>query len=262
MSLFLDNDQATEINPAALPLYAGLTIGQPDTPSALVIVERVPTDAYYVRLIRRVLDKQNVEIVAGLAALFKDEKYRNVALAVDRTTAGAPFVEYLRAQLPQMAGVVAVNLTGGTTMTGSTEFMTVNLPKYILIQTGKLVLDRQRLKNLGSFKENGARLKAELQSYQVRAGTAAEGVYAGDQRQGVHDDLVFALCLALWLGENMGVAGVEGPVAYTVPDIRAAERWVAQDIKPPADRWDALRDLGYDRHGTHPEDDDALGGWQ
>jgi hypothetical protein len=61
-----------------------------------------------------------------------------------------------------MAGIVAVNLTGGTAMTGSSEFMTVNLPKYMLIQTGKLVLDRQRLKNLSAFKENGPTLKAEL----------------------------------------------------------------------------------------------------
>jgi hypothetical protein len=64
------------------------------------------------------------------------------------------------------------------------------------------------------------------------------------------------------LGENMGEASVEGSVAYTVPDIRAAERRVAEDIKPPADRWEAMRDLGYDRHGAHPEDDDVLGGWR
>jgi hypothetical protein len=243
-------------------LYAGLAVGHPGTHTALVLVEYVPvTDSYYLCQLRRTLDKSHTELVAGLISLFSHRNYSNVSLAVDRTVAGAPFMEYLRRELPPMAAIVGVNITGGVAVTGmSSEPMTVNLPKLQLIQTGKLVLDRLRLKNLVAFKEDGQRLQSELAAFQVRPGTHADGVYAGDQRQGVFDDTVFGLCLALWLGENSTPPDTSGPMAYTSQNIRAAERAGWGEAMRPTDRWGALRDLGYGADGSHPQDDDGLFG--
>jgi hypothetical protein len=50
-----------------------------------------------------------------------------------------------------------------------------------------------------------ATLISELQSYQVKIDpVTAHDSYAA-WREGVHDDLVFAVCLASWMGENRRV---------------------------------------------------------
>jgi hypothetical protein len=55
-------------------------------------------------------------------------------------------------------------------------------------------------------------LVQELDNFKVRITPAANEVF-GDWREGQHDDLVFALALAAWVGEN-SPDEYTGPVVY------------------------------------------------
>jgi hypothetical protein len=223
-------------------LFAGLDEGQAVDFTALAVVERFfPSDSYYLRMLRRVRDKPYPEIVAGLAAQFSEKKFSNAALAVDRTGVGRPFLDYLRQELPPMKVILGVTITGGHNTTVG-EPLSVNLPKHVLIQTGKLVLEQRRLRNLASFSELGDILQRELQGYQVRITAHANEVYEGDLRQRPNDDCVFALCLALWLAENLNTSNtVDGPLVYTSQDLRDAERsaLLPDVLQQPTGRWPA-----------------------
>jgi hypothetical protein len=83
----------------------------------------------------------------------------------------------------------------------------------------------------------------ELENFRVRITPAVNEVF-GDWREGEHDDLVFALALAAWVGENWP-EDYTGPVCYN--------DWASRPEDPPgrADRvhplWRHLReDLGID----------------
>jgi hypothetical protein len=248
-------------------LFAGLDVGQRVDFTALAVVEHFPASGiYFLRFLRRVRDKPYPEIVSGLAAQFSSRGFQNIALAVDRTGPGRPFLDYLRQELPPMRAILGVTITGGHNVTGGDQLLSVNLPKNVLIQTGKLILEQRRLKNLAAFPE-GDILQRELQAYQVKISAHGHEVYEGDLRQGPNDDLVFALCLSLWLAENLTDQNtVDGPLVLNDQDSRSAAHTVlpellrhahgADDIQPPKDKWSALRDLGYGADGSHPDDRD------
>jgi hypothetical protein len=65
-------------------------------------------------------------------------------------------------------------------------------------------------------------LVKELLTFRVRITLSANETYAGDWREGQHDDLVLALCLACWMAENDGDTSDWKPT------------FTAEDFKTPA----------------------------
>jgi len=77
----------------------------------------------------------------------------------------------------------------------------IGVPKRDLIAAAQVLLQDNRLKIAENMPDT-ATLTRELQNYHVKIDpVTAHDSYAA-WREGVHDDLVFAVSLAVWLGEN------------------------------------------------------------
>ena len=77
------------------------------------------------------------------------------------------------------------------------------MPKRDLVATLAVAMQQGRLKVAAVLPE-AALLQEELQNFQVKMSVAGHDTYgAGDDwREGVNDDLVLAVGLALWVGEQ------------------------------------------------------------
>jgi hypothetical protein len=62
-------------------------------------------------------------------------------------------------------------------------------------------MQSKRLQVAGAMPDTTA-LTTELQNYQVKIDPLAARDSYSARREGVHDDLVFAVALACWMGEN------------------------------------------------------------
>ena len=107
-------------------------------------------------------------------------------VVADASGVGMPVVEMLRAA-DLKATVVPVVITGAETANRTGDVWRV--PRHELLARLRLELERGRLKVPRAWPES-ALLEAELKA--VRAGRSAPGL------GGAHDDLVFALALAVW----------------------------------------------------------------
>src|SRR5581483_810906 len=84
---------------------------------------------------------------------------------------------------------------------GSWDGDMIGVPKRDLIAAAQVLLQDNRLKIAENMPDTST-LTRELQNYHVKIDPlTAHDSYAA-WREGVHDDLVFAVSLAVWLGEN------------------------------------------------------------
>jgi hypothetical protein len=84
----------------------------------------------------------------------------------------------------------------------------VHVPKKDLVACAQVLLQARRLRVARELPLADV-LVRELENFRVRITPAANEAF-GDWREGQHDDLVFALALAAWVGEN-------SPEEYTGP---------------------------------------------
>lgn len=127
----------------------------------------------------------------------------SVALVVDQTGVGAPVVDLLRA-----AGLapVAVTIHGGDRVTR--EGRDVRVPKRDLAAAVAVALQTGRLK-IAPALPLAETLRHELEHFKVALSAAGHDRYGAGAdalswREQPHDDLVLAVALALWHGENRG----------------------------------------------------------
>jgi hypothetical protein len=197
-----------------LSYFVGLDLGQSTDYTALAVAEqhrdrrelrsgekRVPT-TYDIRHLQRFkLGTAYPDIVAEVAAMLRTEPLAGArcCLVADATGVGAPVMDLLRrANLP--ASVVGVTITGGDVVTGIRSDLRV--PKRDLVSCTKVLLQAERLR-FAELPDTPILVK-ELLSFKVKIDPrTAHDSYAA-WREGVHDDLVLALCLACWYGEKMG----------------------------------------------------------
>jgi hypothetical protein len=184
---------------------AGLDLGQAADYTALIIAEQVrdedaPT-RYDVRHIQRYrLHTPYPEIVAAVAAtLGRPELARQFQLIVDGTGVGRAVVDLFRAEHTLQGLMVPISITAGAVVTLQDDGW-VNVPKKDLVATTPVLLQQQRLRFARGLPET-ALLTSELQTFQVRMTASANETFAA--REGQHDDLVLALALLCWYGENM-----------------------------------------------------------
>jgi hypothetical protein len=132
----------------------------------------------------------------------------NWELAVDATGVGAAVTAQLRAEGLWFKSVV---ITGGDEEVRDGD--SYKVPKKDLIARPQVLLQEgnRRLKIAPSLPEAGA-LVEELLNYRFKITGAGNDTY-GTWREGQHDDLVLALCLAVWAAE-----GRSAPVTPSLVD--------------------------------------------
>ena len=145
-------------------------------------LERVPIGTPYPDVVRRVVDITRSPRLTG-----------PVHLAVDNTGVGVAVVDMLRAAQPK-AVLLPVTITAGDTENSCHGAHRV--PKRNLI-VGLQVLLQQGGLRIAADLQDAPTLLAELMAMQVKI-TAAGNEQLGAWREGTHDDLVFAVALAIW----------------------------------------------------------------
>ena len=176
--------------------HVGLDLGQASDYTAIAIVEKAGEHgdtgaALNVRHLQRyplgTTYPAIVEAVAGIVAVLPDR----AVLAVDATGVGRPVVDLLRA-----AGLrpIAVTVTGGDTATN--EGMNWRIPKRELVTGVQLALQQGRLRIARALPEAETLIR-ELNNYKVTISETGHDSY-GAWRESDHDDLVFAVGLAVW----------------------------------------------------------------
>ena len=147
-------------------------------------LERLPLRTPYTEVARR------VKVLMDTPPL-RD----NTELAVDATGVGAAVTDQLRVEGLWFKSVV---ITGGERE--AREGSTYRVPKRDLIAAAQILLQDRRLKIAPALSE-AKTLIDELLNYRYRLSEAGNDTY-GAWREGQHDDLVLALCLAVWAGER------------------------------------------------------------
>ena len=189
---------------------AGLDLGQVSDPSALAILERPrirsvadPKPVYSVRYLHRFpLGTSYPAIVTGVREILTRpplDKHA-VFLAADATGCGRPVCDLLR---PIFPGFAAISITGGEQASaGPAGF---NVPKRELAGIVQVLLQTRRLLIAQGLPE-AHQLKHELQSFKVKINVSTGNESFEAWREKDHDDLVLAVAIGAWLGEQIAVA--------------------------------------------------------
>jgi hypothetical protein len=219
--------------------YLGLDLGQTNDYTALVVIERVShrpldpmgalrtaspeyrkkfeiPDTYEVRHAERMLLHTTYpQIVANVVKFLRiPELVRSrVALAVDATGVGRPVFELFEQEvyasdLPRKPDLLPVMITAGNSETEPNGMYGV--PKRELIHRAVKYMQKEELL-IAKELEHTQILTDELQNFRLKINIATgHDTYEG-WREKDHDDLVLALCIALWAAEG----GDQG--AFTIP---------------------------------------------
>jgi hypothetical protein len=228
-------------DPRPPELFVGLDLGQVNDPTALALLHRQPDATLHLRVLDRALGKKYPQTVREVAAWMKTTEMAGAVLAADMTGVGRPVVEALWEALPGRA-VLGVTVTSGSGVT-SGDPGCLNVPKKVLVSTAQLLLQGKRLK-VGKQLPLADLLVRELTNFKVKVTAHANEVFAGDWREGEHDDLVFAVSLACWLAENWQ-GPYTGPLCYSYPwPGDGGAGGLFEGPKPPSNWIEALEDLG------------------
>lgn len=203
---------------------AGLDLGQSHDYTALAILERQqvqrqrlhgftdPPPVYRVRHLQRFpLHTRYPAIVAELQTILAQPplKRREVFLAVDRTGCGAAVCDMLFPVFPDMT---AITITGGEHGGRGPNGFTV--PKRDLAGILQVLLQSRRLQVAKELPE-APQLVQELQTFKVKINIATGNESFEAWREKDRDDLVLAVAIAAWLGEQMPRASF-APTVYEV----------------------------------------------
>jgi hypothetical protein len=195
----------------------GLDLGQTQDFSALVAVETsvhrppvlkegwlCPAPAKYryeVRGVRRwALRTAYTQIAKDVADLTAGRPLAGCALGVDKTGVGAGVLEIIRAAKPN-ATVVPVLITAGHEAKRAEDW-TWHVPKLDLVAAVTAPLESGRLAIPEALGADGKTLGKELLAFRAKVTAAGNETAEADWRSRAHDDLVLALAIALWLGEQ------------------------------------------------------------
>jgi hypothetical protein len=181
-------------------IILGVDIGQKRDPTAICVAETVQREQlhYLIRHLERLpLDTPYPAVAARISALasalaertgFKPEVF------VDATGVGAPVMDLLREQAPEVRSAVAVLFTAGSGKKPHRHEKKLTLGKARLVSRLQALLRVGRL-HLPKTREADA-LAKELLTYEIRVDDNGHARF-GAFKVGTHDDLVTALGLAV-----------------------------------------------------------------
>lgn len=128
-------------------------------------------------------------------------------LAIDFTGVGRPVLDIINLiGLPVKRAPILI--TGGHTVSFDKSTNAWHVPKKDLVSTLQILMQSGRLK-IAKGMPLADKLSTELSNFRVKI-TASANESFGAWRDGQHDDLVLAVALACWLGENVGNGDVKG----------------------------------------------------
>jgi hypothetical protein len=192
--------------------FVGLDLGQPSEFTALAVLQRplATVDdvlarrkpAYALRHLHRFPLGTPYPVVAeGLASLLGGNRLSDPTLVVDQTGVGRAVVDILFDGLRGRVACVffPVTITAGHAVT-SNDSGGLHVPKKDLISTLQVLLQGRRLQVARTLPEAAVLVK-ELENFRVKVTTAQQETFES-WREGRHDDLVLAVSLAAWLGEQ------------------------------------------------------------
>ena len=122
---------------------------------------------------------------------------KDTPLVIDRTGVGRPVTDMFEAE-----GIkpYSITITGGDEVIKDGPYHT-KVPKRDLISTLIAVFQTGRLKIAAGLAE-GETLANELVNFRVKVNIATGHDTYQSYREGVHDDLVLAVAMAVWHGEH------------------------------------------------------------
>jgi hypothetical protein len=214
-----------------------LDLGQAADYTAFAAVEQSRTtgaggrfvNAYAVRDLRRwPLGTSYPAVIADVAVLADTPPLRGCPAAVDTTVVGRSVIELLR-QARVRCWLRPVTITGGHAVGDDPATGEVTVPKKELVSALQVPLQARRLAVPTSG--DGPTLARELAAFRVRA---AGNETAANWRDGAHDDLVFAVAMAIWLAERVFPAvgpWLPSPARSDRPTFRRAPPWTGP--RPP-----------------------------
>lgn len=239
--------------PGVESLIVGLDLGQAMDYTALAILKRKPVldadgkpvlDAKrrpafrhdVVHLHRYQLGVSYPNLVREVAALVREPRVQAMGrpiLAVDSTGVGRAVTDqFLEARMPVTLVPITITAGAGSTseMWNQTATMAYRVSKIELVSAVQVGLQTGRLA-INPTLALADLLQRELLNYTVKITTAAHETFSA--REGTHDDLVLALALANWIGENApptpGASAVAGRRADLmnprIPVARAPWGW-------------------------------------
>jgi hypothetical protein len=174
-----------------------------------------PPVSYAVRHIDRLIGARYPEIVLRMNEL--SASLGSPSIAVDATGVGRAALELFRGD---DSTIKAITLTGGDAIVKDRRDYRV--PKRDLVTTAQVLLQTERLKIARSV-QHGDLLGRELQSFRVKIDpqTAKDSYLSWRENQ--NDDLVLALCVALWIAEDSNGGIPTGGITVTRRPARS--RW-------------------------------------
>jgi hypothetical protein len=171
-----------------------------------------PSDAYDDRIIDYLCDK-----------FFSRMPYHgNAVLGLDVTSRGRELLRWFR-NSPRLKGsgvrVYAYDVRQSGTVTGQRQSGLITTTRRDLLTTMNLALKQRRIvipEKLGRQPMHGITLVQELSRVQVKESRRGDDDEDPVSGPAVHDDRVFALAIAVRLGETMANQGIGGivPVSY------------------------------------------------
>jgi hypothetical protein len=196
----------SSITAALTRYYIGLDLGLPGEYSALTIVrqtrsepEKVEDSRYEcVALTRYSPGTSYPAILSDVQDLLKKPPLNaETRLSLDETGAGRAVTELFK-----QAGLepVVITITAGFD-TLAVDSLTYHTPKRDLVSSVQVLLQSGRLKIARRLPDAGI-LEKELLNFKFKVPLNAADDFTY-WREGAQDDLVFALCIACWTGENV-----------------------------------------------------------
>ena len=217
-----------------LTLVSGLDLGRCADYSALATLERSPApEAVRTRKRRWIYRLRWLEtwdlgtrytavkpgersIIGDVRTRFDTDMLKDTMLAVDFTGVGTAVVDGLKAaKVPARIHPILITAGHSISRPNENKERSWHVPKKELVSTLITLLQSDLLKwprvegsPKPGFQATLARFEKEMAEFRVKVTKSANETFAGDKSQ--HDDLVLAVMLAAWLGENTGAGDPSG----------------------------------------------------
>lgn len=188
--------------------FVGLDLGQPHEFTALAVVEKTSVadhegkrhTGYAVRHLERfAIGTPYGEVFDRVVGMFASPPLKDGTLVIDQTGVGKPVVKVLR-ERDDRPSLVEVTIGAGlqAEYDGHGGWL---VPKLDLVGGLQVLLQEKRLKVAESLAEANT-LVRELTNFRVKPLPANTTDPLAAWREGQHDDLVFAVVLAVWQAER------------------------------------------------------------